>query len=112
VPTRWDYMTFFGTLGFFFLAFALFIPVLPMISIFEMRDLLPSAHVKGAALKDARLREKQPALGSQRQCNRESSSVHKFRASNHSWITPDVPRHARGSSLIARDIVISSEMLP
>ena len=55
VPTRWDYITFFGTLGFFFLAFALFIRVLPMISIFEMRDLLPSAHVKRAALKEAKL---------------------------------------------------------
>ncbi len=55
VPTRWDWITFFGTLGFFFLAFALFIRVLPMISIFEMRDLLPSAHVKGAALKEAKL---------------------------------------------------------
>ncbi len=53
VPTRWDYMTFLGTLGFFFLAFALFIRVLPMISIFEMRDLLPSAHVKADALKEA-----------------------------------------------------------
>ena len=55
IPTRWDYITFFGTLGFFFLAFALFIRVLPMISIFEMRDLLPSAHVKSAALKEAKL---------------------------------------------------------
>ncbi len=53
VPTKWDWMTFFGTLGFFFVAFALFIRVLPMISIFEMRDLLPSAHVKPAALKEA-----------------------------------------------------------
>ena len=49
-------MTFLGTLGFFFLAFALFIRVLPMISIFEMRDLLPAAHVKRAALKGANLR--------------------------------------------------------
>ena len=40
VPTRWDWMTFIGTLGFFFFAFLLFIRVLPMISIFEMRDLL------------------------------------------------------------------------
>lgn len=40
VPTRWDWMTYIGTLGFFFFAFLLFIRVLPMISIFEMRDLL------------------------------------------------------------------------
>ncbi|HLH09980.1 MAG TPA: NrfD/PsrC family molybdoenzyme membrane anchor subunit [Terriglobales bacterium] len=53
IPTRWDYITFFGTLGFFFFAFALFVRVLPMISIFEMRDLLPSAHVKLEALKEA-----------------------------------------------------------
>ncbi len=53
IPTKWDWMTFFGTLGFFFVAFALFVRVLPMISIFEMRDLLPAAHVKPAALKEA-----------------------------------------------------------
>jgi Ni/Fe-hydrogenase subunit HybB-like protein len=40
IPTRWDWMTYIGTLGFFFFAFLLFIRVLPMISIFEMRDLL------------------------------------------------------------------------
>ena len=43
IPTKWDYMTFAGTLGFFFAAFLLFIRVLPMISIFEMRDLLPAS---------------------------------------------------------------------
>ena len=43
VPTKWDWMTFIGTLGFFFAAFLLFIRVLPMISIFEMRDLLPAS---------------------------------------------------------------------
>jgi Ni/Fe-hydrogenase subunit HybB-like protein len=53
IPTKWDWMTFLGTLGFFFVAFALFIRVLPMISIFEMRDLLPAAHVEPAALKEA-----------------------------------------------------------
>ena len=54
-PTRWDYLTFFGTLGFFFFAFALFIRVLPMISIFEIREMLPAAHVTPAALKEAEL---------------------------------------------------------
>ena len=43
IPTKWDWMTYIGTLGFFFAAFLLFIRVLPMISIFEMRDLLPAA---------------------------------------------------------------------
>jgi molybdopterin-containing oxidoreductase family membrane subunit len=46
VPTRWDWMTYLGTLGLFFFAFLLFIRVLPMISIFEMRDLLPAAKPK------------------------------------------------------------------
>jgi len=43
IPTKWDWATFIGTLGFFFAAFLLFIRVLPMISIFEMRDLLPAS---------------------------------------------------------------------
>jgi Ni/Fe-hydrogenase subunit HybB-like protein len=45
VPTRWDWATYIGTIGFFLFAFLLFIRVLPMISIFEMRDLLPAAEV-------------------------------------------------------------------
>ena len=47
-PTRWDWMTFFGTIGLFVTLFFLFIRVLPMISIFEMRTLVPEAKVKGA----------------------------------------------------------------
>ncbi len=43
IPTKWDWATYIGTLGFFFAAFLLFIRVLPMISIFEMRDLLPAS---------------------------------------------------------------------
>ncbi|MGA2985259.1 MAG: NrfD/PsrC family molybdoenzyme membrane anchor subunit [Terriglobia bacterium] len=38
-PTRWDWMTFFGSIGLFFTLFLLFIRYLPMISIFEMRGL-------------------------------------------------------------------------
>ncbi|MGB9072070.1 MAG: NrfD/PsrC family molybdoenzyme membrane anchor subunit [Terriglobales bacterium] len=45
-PTRWDYMTFFGTIGLFLTAMFLFVRILPMISIFEMRTLLPEAEVK------------------------------------------------------------------
>ncbi|HET7442671.1 MAG TPA: NrfD/PsrC family molybdoenzyme membrane anchor subunit [Terriglobales bacterium] len=45
-PTRWDYMTFFGTIGMFLAAMFLFVRILPMISIFEMRTLLPEAEVK------------------------------------------------------------------
>jgi len=43
--TKWDYMTFFGTIGFFLTMFFLFIRALPMISIFEMRTLAPAAKV-------------------------------------------------------------------
>jgi Ni/Fe-hydrogenase subunit HybB-like protein len=46
-PTHWDWMTFIGTLGFFVTLIYLFIRVLPMISIFEMRTILPEAAVKG-----------------------------------------------------------------
>jgi Ni/Fe-hydrogenase subunit HybB-like protein len=46
IPTRWDIATFVGTLGLFFSAFFLFIRIMPMISIFEMRTLLPEAEVK------------------------------------------------------------------
>jgi molybdopterin-containing oxidoreductase family membrane subunit len=45
-PTRWDYMTFFGTIGMFLAAMFLFLRFLPAISIFEMRTLLPEAEVK------------------------------------------------------------------
>jgi molybdopterin-containing oxidoreductase family membrane subunit len=39
-PTIWDWATFLGTIGFFFLCFLLFLRVLPVISIFEMRELV------------------------------------------------------------------------
>jgi molybdopterin-containing oxidoreductase family membrane subunit len=42
-PTIWDWATFFGTIGLFFALLFLFIRFLPMISIFEMRSLLPEA---------------------------------------------------------------------
>jgi len=45
-PTKWDWFTFLGTIGFFFLCMLLFLRVLPMISIFELRELLPEAEVK------------------------------------------------------------------
>jgi molybdopterin-containing oxidoreductase family membrane subunit len=45
-PTFWDFSTFFGTIGLFLALMFLFIRVLPMISIFEMRTLLPEAQVK------------------------------------------------------------------
>jgi len=45
-PTFWDYSTFFGTIGLFLALLFLFIRFLPMISIFEMRTLVPGAHEK------------------------------------------------------------------
>src|SRR6195256_2037388 len=47
-PTMWDWTMFIGTLGFFFSLLFLFIRFLPMISIFEMRTILPEAEVEEA----------------------------------------------------------------
>jgi Ni/Fe-hydrogenase subunit HybB-like protein len=47
-PTFWDYLTFFGTIGFFLMMFFLFVRGLPMISIFEMRTLAPEAKLEPA----------------------------------------------------------------
>jgi hypothetical protein len=41
-------MTYIGTIGMFLTAMWLFVRILPMISIFEMRTLLPEAHVHEA----------------------------------------------------------------
>jgi molybdopterin-containing oxidoreductase family membrane subunit len=45
-PTRWDFGLFFGTIGLFVSLLFLFLRFLPMISIFEMRTILPQAEVK------------------------------------------------------------------
>jgi molybdopterin-containing oxidoreductase family membrane subunit len=45
-PTLWDYLTFFGSIGLFLVLFLLFIRLLPMISISEMRALLPGTHAR------------------------------------------------------------------
>ena len=45
-PTFWDWSTYIGTIGLFVTLLFLFIRVLPMISIFEMRTILPEAEVK------------------------------------------------------------------
>jgi Ni/Fe-hydrogenase subunit HybB-like protein len=44
--TVWDYATYVGTIGLFLTLIFLFIRFLPMISIFEMRTLLPAAEVR------------------------------------------------------------------
>ncbi len=46
VATRWDWAVFLGTIGFFSFCMFLFIRIMPSISIFEMRSLLPEAEVK------------------------------------------------------------------
>ncbi len=49
IPTRWDFATFFGTIGMFLFLVFLFIRYLPLISIFEMRTLVASEEEKKAA---------------------------------------------------------------
>jgi molybdopterin-containing oxidoreductase family membrane subunit len=48
-PTVWDFSMFFGTIGLFFSLMFLFIRFLPIISIFEMRTILPEAEVEEEA---------------------------------------------------------------
>jgi molybdopterin-containing oxidoreductase family membrane subunit len=45
-PTRWDYMLYAGTFGLFLTAFLLFLRFVPMISIFEVKTLLPEGRVE------------------------------------------------------------------
>jgi molybdopterin-containing oxidoreductase family membrane subunit len=49
-PTIFDFSMFFGTIGLFFTLMFLFIRFLPIISIFEMRTILPQAAVDEEAL--------------------------------------------------------------
>jgi Ni/Fe-hydrogenase subunit HybB-like protein len=46
IPTIWDFMTFFGTIGLFITLFFLFVRALPMISIFEVRTMVPEAKLE------------------------------------------------------------------
>ena len=50
-PTVWDFATYFGTIGLFLMLLMLFLRFLPMISIFEMRTLLPAARMDEEALE-------------------------------------------------------------
>src|SRR4051812_6329459 len=50
-PTFWDWSTFVGTLGLFVSLLFLFLRFLPMISIFEMRTILPGAKVDEDAVE-------------------------------------------------------------
>jgi len=46
-PSMWDWSLYIGTIGFFFTLVFLFVRFLPVISIFEVRTLLPAASVHG-----------------------------------------------------------------
>jgi molybdopterin-containing oxidoreductase family membrane subunit len=48
MPTVWDWATFVGSIGLFLSLLFLFIRVLPVISIFEMRTILPEAKIDSA----------------------------------------------------------------
>ncbi|MGE3176473.1 MAG: NrfD/PsrC family molybdoenzyme membrane anchor subunit [Vicinamibacterales bacterium] len=50
-PTFWDWSTYIGTMGLFVLLLLLFLRFLPMISIFEMRTLLPAAKIDEEAVE-------------------------------------------------------------
>jgi molybdopterin-containing oxidoreductase family membrane subunit len=45
-PTVWDWATYVGTIGLFFSLLFIFVRLLPMISIFEMRTILPKQEGK------------------------------------------------------------------
>jgi molybdopterin-containing oxidoreductase family membrane subunit len=47
--TFWDYSMFVGSLGLFFALLFLFVRLVPMISIFEMRELLHETSAEGGA---------------------------------------------------------------
>jgi Ni/Fe-hydrogenase subunit HybB-like protein len=47
-PTAWDWATYAGTIGLFFALLFLFIRFLPMISIFEMRELVSEVEARGS----------------------------------------------------------------
>src|ERR1051326_6195294 len=57
--TKWDWSMYIGTIGFFFFLLFLFIRFLPMISIFEMRTLVPHSH--GSEFSEADEAEPQEA---------------------------------------------------
>lgn len=55
--TQWDWMTFIGTLGFFSLCLLLFIRFMPMISMFEMRQLVSHYHEETGTSAQVALQE-------------------------------------------------------
>jgi molybdopterin-containing oxidoreductase family membrane subunit len=51
--TKWDYMTYVGTLGLFTALFLLFVRFLPMIPMSEIRMMLPAAKIKAKTVTEA-----------------------------------------------------------
>ncbi|MGB6974692.1 MAG: NrfD/PsrC family molybdoenzyme membrane anchor subunit [Terracidiphilus sp.] len=51
--TKWDYMTYFGTVAFFLFMFLLFVRFLPMIPMSEIRTMLPGAKIKPKKVAEA-----------------------------------------------------------
>jgi Ni/Fe-hydrogenase subunit HybB-like protein len=51
MPTMWDWGTYIGTIGLFLALLFLFLRFLPMISIFEMRTLVPDANPDGTKVR-------------------------------------------------------------
>lgn len=51
IATGWDNATFYGSLGFFLVLFLLFVRFLPMISMSEVRELIPMSAPDGGTLK-------------------------------------------------------------
>ncbi|HEX8087806.1 MAG TPA: hydrogenase, partial [Blastocatellia bacterium] len=52
-PTVWDWSMFLGTIGLFLSLLFLFVRFLPMISIFEIRTILPTAKVEEPEANEA-----------------------------------------------------------
>jgi molybdopterin-containing oxidoreductase family membrane subunit len=57
--TKWDYMTFVGTLGLFTALFLLFVRLLPMIPMSEIRTMLPAAKIRSKI--EAEFKSNRPA---------------------------------------------------
>jgi molybdopterin-containing oxidoreductase family membrane subunit len=51
MPTMWDWGTYVGTIGLFLALLFLFLRFLPMISIFEMRTLVPDANTNAPKVR-------------------------------------------------------------
>ncbi|MBA2501742.1 MAG: polysulfide reductase NrfD [Pyrinomonadaceae bacterium] len=63
MPTIWDWATFVGTIGLFITLIFVFLRLLPMISIFEVRTLLPEAQVREETMPTTTTVAPAPAAG-------------------------------------------------